>query len=135
MFISLLAALSFYVIDGDTLSINNSRHRLYCIDSPELAQPFSIAAKERLEEVLESSQDIRVEVIGRDRYKRSISKIYIGGKDVSKTLVEEGYAYVYRQFCNDESFNALEQQAKEKGLNIWSQQLIELPWDYRNRLR
>jgi micrococcal nuclease len=126
-----LVSLLPYVIDGDTLKINNVRHRLYCIDAPELSQNYGPESRQRLNSLI-SNQKLTIEVLGVDIYGRNISKITNEtGIDVSKELVAEGLAHTYSLYCTDIEFNSLEDKAKKEGLNIWSQSIVIPPWVYR----
>lgn len=123
-------------VDGDTskLEINGKTEtvRYLLIDTPETnhpklgVQPFGPEAKKRTTELLNSGQ-ITIEYdIGErvDKYGRLLAYIYVDGKSVQETLLEEGLArvaYVYppnTRYLSE--FEAAEKRAKEKKIGIWS---------------
>ena len=56
----------------------------------------------------------------KDRYGRIVGRVYVGGIDVNRELVAQGYAWVYRKYSNDAELLRLEAEAKEKGLGLWA---------------
>jgi endonuclease YncB( thermonuclease family) len=92
------------IIDGDTLELTSGeRIRILDVDTPELRgarcnREFALAmrAKERLEELVASGQPVVVSRQGRDRYRRALAEITIGGEDVATLLMRDGLALPYR---------------------------------------
>ena len=102
------------IIDGDTIDVDidlgfkihiKERIRLYGINAPESRtrdadeKKKGIAAKQRLQELLEQAQDgiftIKTEMDKGGKYGRCLGSIIIGGMNVNKTLVQEGHAVEY----------------------------------------
>lgn len=90
------------VIDGDTIELNGETIRLLDIDTPETFKPrcarergIGLAAKARLVGLL-ARGNITLDRGGRDRYKRTLAKVYVDGKDVGAVLLAEGHALPYR---------------------------------------
>ena len=77
----------------------------------------------------------RVVVQDTDRYGRTIGRVYVGGVDVSAALVEQGAAWVYRQFARDRALFRLEAQAKAAKRGLWGLPKAQRcpPWDWRRR--
>lgn len=85
------------ITDGDTIRCGAERIRLADIDAPELSQPkcpteraLAIRARDRLAELLGS--EFQIHRTGTDRYKRTLARITVQGKDVGEVLVAEGLA-------------------------------------------
>ncbi|WP_445558063.1 thermonuclease family protein [Ochrobactrum sp. A-1] len=89
------------MIDGDTFTIRAERIRIANIDAPEIGHPkcdaerrLGLVARKRLAELLGSGQ-VDIEKgdpeSGRikDRYGRTLALVYVDGKDVGETLIEE----------------------------------------------
>lgn len=89
------------VIDGDTITIGSERIRIANIDAPEIGHPkcdaerrLGLVARQRLAALLGSGQ-VDAEKgdpeSGRvkDRYGRTLALVYVDGKDVGETLIEE----------------------------------------------
>lgn len=88
------------VVDGDTFRIGDERIRLIGIDTAELdcrcARECTLArkAQARLRELLASGY-VTIERKGRDRYRRTLAIVRVGGRDVGTMLTEEGLARQY----------------------------------------
>ncbi len=70
-----------------------------------------------------------------DRYGRIVGRVYVGGIDVNRELVAQGFAWVYRKYSNDAELLELEAQAKEKGLGLWADSNPIPPWKWRRGRR
>jgi endonuclease YncB( thermonuclease family) len=92
------------IIDGDTIELTSGeRIRILNVDTPELQgarcnREFALAmrAKERLAELLAAGRPISISRQGRDRYRRALAVVTIGGEDVAALLIREGLALPYR---------------------------------------
>jgi len=115
------------VIDGDTIVLDNGETVRYVgIDTPEVDEHFYLEAKVR-NVMLVQGRPVRVLVCGmepRDRYGRVLAWVTSGGIPVNETLVKEGYARVMTippcGLVRAKEFKALEQEAKDRKLGIWS---------------
>lgn len=79
------------VHDGDTFYANGRRIRVRGIDTPELGQPRSFAARERLQQLL-SSGTVTLQPRAVDKYGRTVATVMVNGQDVAAVLRAEGYA-------------------------------------------
>lgn len=124
-------------VDGDTIKVmyegEERSIRYLLIDTPEMnysnddnPEPFAEEATDRNDELLRSGQ-VTIEFDEGDRedkYGRLLAYIYVDGKSVQKTLLEEGYArvaYVVEpntKYVDD--FNAAANRAKEAEKGVWS---------------
>ena len=117
-----LAGKVVRITDGDTLRLLVDRRevkiRLAEIDTPERGQPYGSRAKEVLSE-LAFGKPARVAVVDRDRYGRTVGRVYVGNLDVNAELVRRGAAWVYRKYAKDPSLFALEAEARraKRGLS------------------
>ena len=48
----------------------------------------------------------------RDRYGRTVGRVYVDGRDVNAELVRAGYTWVYQKYATDRSLSGLEAEAK-----------------------
>ncbi|ETV92161.1 hypothetical protein, variant [Aphanomyces invadans] len=111
--------------------------RLAGVDTPEMphfgkeCQPYAKEAKAWLLNELKD-RVVTVTLLRRDQYGRAVCMVayreswWNGTKNVSEVLLRRGLAKVYRLSGAEyggllDNFNALENQAKEAKLNIWSQ--------------
>lgn len=99
------------VRDGDTFVINipnipdvfgsNIAVRIRGIDTPEKndkreeIKAIAYKAKEELERLFDSSDDIVLYDLGRDKYFRLLASVKIGGVDVADYMIEKGLAKKY----------------------------------------
>ena len=100
------------VVDGDTLDVSidlgfdvwvKKRVRLYGINAPESRtrdleeKKKGIAAKEKLQELLEASNGIFViKSHGVGKYGRCLGTIYVEGDNINERLLAEGLAEKYK---------------------------------------
>ena len=74
------------IADGDTLTLlvdhRQLKIRLAEIDTPERGQPYGSRAKEALSQ-LAFGKRARVVAVDRDRYGRTVGRVYVGDTDVN----------------------------------------------------
>ena len=125
------------ISDGDTLTLLTAakeqvKVRLAEIDTPESKQPYGTRARQALSDMA-FGKDARVEVQDRDRYGRTVGRVFVGATDVNATLVQQGAAWVYRQYSRDPRLLALEAEAKAARRGLWALPESERipPWEWR----
>lgn len=125
------------VSDGDTFTLltpdkQQIKVRLSEIDAPESAQPYGTKAKQALSDLI-FSKDVQVVKDDMDRYGRLVGHIYVNGDHVNRKLVQEGMAWAYRQYLQDQTLLQDEQQAREAKRGLWSLPGTEQvpPWEWR----
>lgn len=85
------------VYDGDTFTVAGTRYRISGIDAPEIEgdcvteKVYARTARNRLEELLQY-KTVSLKIIGRDRYKRSLTIVTVDGQDVGDVILREGLA-------------------------------------------
>ena len=129
------------ISDGDTFTLlthdkQQIKVRLSEIDTPEKAQPFGTRAQQALSTLI-FSKDVRVVREDTDRYGRLVGHVYVDGTHVNRKMVQEGMAWVYRQYNKDKSLLQDEQEAREAGRGLWSLPSTEQvpPWEWRKGSR
>lgn len=129
--------------DGDTIRVNQGGQtitlRLACVDAPEMAQaPWGQQSANRLQQLLPIGQTVRLRVIDRDQYGRTVAEVFKGNQSVNLQIVREGMAVVYRQYlngCNSNQYLQAEVEAKQKKRGYWKQNNPVMPWDFRRANR
>lgn len=132
-----------HIADGDTVTVlrdgQKVKVRLYGVDCPEKRQAYGTKAK-RFTSDLAGMQRVEVVPVTVDRYSRTIADVYIegDGENLSEELVRNGYAWVYRKYCNKRICSfwlKLEAKARVNGIGLWSDSEPIPPWQWRRGKR
>ncbi|WP_372422854.1 thermonuclease family protein [Salinarimonas chemoclinalis] len=131
------------VVDGDTIVLAREgrapdlRIRLFGIDAPEGDQtctdargrpwPCGDFAAGRLAQLAEG-RVVACEERDRDRYERIVAICRVGGLDLNGTMVEEGFAFAYREFS--ERYVAQERAARRDRRGVFAGRALA-PWEHR----
>lgn len=125
------------IYDGDTVRATCggaiTKIRLYCVDTPEIAQaPWGLEARDHLRKLAPAHTAITLKRHEVDRYGRTIGEISAGGLNLNLEQVKAGMAAVYPQYCKDARFFDAEKVAKAAKLGIWATPgPHQTPWTYR----
>lgn len=121
-----------YVYDGDTVKLGDGRKlRFIGINTPEInhdggpSEPYSQAARKRLQQLLGDGRiRVRYGKEHHDRYGRLLGHPYLAdGRSINALLLKEGLAttlVVPPNTWNLACYQAVERQARDSGLGIWS---------------
>jgi endonuclease YncB( thermonuclease family) len=127
------------IVDADTIYIGQTKIRFSGIDAPETDQvcldaagktwTCGIEARERLRAFSEN-REWSCELTGTDIYRRSLGSCTVGGENVSRWLVQNGWALAFRKYSTE--YVPDEGSAREHQRGLWSGAFIA-PWDWRHR--
>jgi len=121
-----------YVYDGDTVKLTDGRKiRFIGINTPEIAhdggrsEPYAQSARKRLQQLLgEGRLRLRYGSERHDRYGRTLAHPYLeDGRSINTLLLQEGLAttlVVPPNTWNQGCYHTVEQQARQRGLGVWS---------------
>lgn len=122
------------ISDGDTLTVliaqQQIKVRLVEIDAPETGQTFGNRSKQSLSALCFNKQ-ARLEDKGKDRYGRTLARVYCDGIDANAEQVRRGMAWVYDRYVTDRSLYALQGEAKEARRGLWADAEPMPPWEWR----
>lgn len=98
-----ISGAGLHVVDGDTVDFDGRRWRLTGYDTPEIYHAHcprerhrGIVAAARLVALIEAGAVLEPDTGGRrDKYKRGLARLTLGGIDVGGTLIAEGHARAY----------------------------------------
>lgn len=121
------------VIDGDTFESKGQRFRLSEIDAPEHDQTFGEESKNYLSSLI-LHKNIKVDVVGTDKYGRKIVLIYLNNENINLIMVQGGYAWWYRYYSHDKNLEEAEAQARKNKKGLWKFS-AENPYDFRKRTK
>lgn len=127
------------VADGDTLTVLNDRVlikiRLVEIDAPEKAQAFGNRSKQSLSDLC-FNKIVKLEDKRKDRYGRTLTRVYCDGVDANAEQVRRGMAWVYRKYAPKNSpLYEVETAARNERRGLWADNDPVPPWDWRNSKR
>lgn len=126
----------FRVIDGDTLILSpNEKVRLIGVDTPETKHPkkpiecFGREATEFTTRIAAGKMvSLRLDevnaVVGhKDKYGRTLGYVYLeDGTFLNAEIIRQGFGHAYTRFPFRylEKFTALQREARERGVGLWS---------------
>jgi endonuclease YncB( thermonuclease family) len=120
-----------WVIDGDTVIVNNQRIRLFGIDAPEIGQKGGALARAHLIRIA-GGTIVRVEPDAIDRYGRIVARLWQGEADLSRRMVSDGFAVATTRWDMDYAPDEFEARRRQRGL--WHDDPVRGigdPWKYR----
>lgn len=122
------------VADGDTLTVLVDRQqikvRLVEIDAPEKRQAFGNRSKQSLSDLCFNKTATLADK-GKDRYGRTLARVYCDGVDANAEQVRRGMAWVFRRYSKDPTLLVLESEARHAKLGLWADHAPVPPWEWR----
>lgn len=121
--------------DGDTVVVldkfnNQITIRLAEVDCPESKQAFGKQAKQFTADQV-GMKVVTYQVISKDRYNRSIAKIFYDGKYLSREIIKNGFGWHYKQYSTSSELATIEILAKKNNLGLWNEKNPTPPWQFR----
>lgn len=124
------------IADGDTLTVLIDRQqvkvRLVEIDAPEKSQAFGTRSKQSLSDMCFNTE-AQVRDKGKDRYGRTLGRVYCVGMDANAEQIKRGMAWVYDKYVTDHSLYRLQDEAKAAKQGLWADAEPMPPWEWRHR--
>ncbi|AKJ27961.1 thermonuclease family protein [Caldimonas brevitalea] len=99
--------------DGASPGAKPLKLRLDGIDAPESCQPWGAEATQALRERV-LGRRVRLELRGRDKYRRSVAGVWLGAQDLNAWMVREGHAWSYRYRHGAGPYRPLEAEARAR---------------------
>lgn len=129
-----LSGKATIITDGDSFTlfmINKSQVRieLYGIDCPEQGQGYAKKAKDFLKNLI-ANKNVKVKRMEIDSNGRTVGIVTVGDKVVNEELLKAGLAW-HLVKDNNEAWTALETEAKNKKIGLWSSGNPIPPWEWR----
>lgn len=124
------------VSDGDTLTVlteakDSVKVRLHGVDAPEAKQAFGNRAKQELSELV-FGKAVRVEVEDKDRYGRTVGRVFVGDIAVNAEMVRRGFAWWYREYAKKSvELATAEAEARNAKRGLWAEPNAVAPWEFR----
>ena len=103
------------ISDGDTVTVLDGttqvKVRLNAIDAPEHDQAFGTKSKEALAGRI-FGKTVTVLWTDRDKYGRTLGHVILDGKWINKWMVQEGFAWHYKQYSSDKRLARWEDESR-----------------------
>lgn len=136
------------VVDGDTLHFTNDKCRILYIDTPESkrnnkakrdvrqCKNFTLDTMVKMgkqstahaKTLVKVGKSYKYDVIGKDRYKRSLCVVYTPKGIFNELMVKDGYAVAFDKYLPKEverKYHLLEREAKSANRGLWKYQNID----------
>ena len=124
------------VVDGDTITVLRDKEqvkiRLVEIDAPEKGQAFGNKSKQSLSDLC-FDKTAQLDDKGKDRYGRTLARVYCDGIDANAEQVRRGMAWVYDRYVTDRSLYGLQDDARAAKRGLWVDPAPVPPWEWRHR--
>ena len=128
------------VLDGDTIEVALSsgpvQVRFGSVDAPEKKQPWGREAREALTRKL-GGREVELDVVSQDQYDRLVAVVGLDDENVNAWLVQQGYAWAYREYTKDKNYCAWEAEARAAQRGLWALPVAQrhAPWEFRSAQR
>lgn len=161
--VSLVTGKIAKIADGDTVTIESStvryKVRLVGVDTPEQhlvtpkgsfgQEPWGQGATDYLAEKLPLGTEVQLQVFGKDKYNRTLGRIFKDKEDINLLMVKAGWAIPYiiceGNTCDKKYFENFKTKAyleachlarkNRDGIFDKHQPLKEMPYEFRMRLQ
>lgn len=125
-----------HVYDGDTVELKNTegrfKLRLAGIDAPERNQAYGQKSRRALAKLCKSDKVVvTAQILGTDKYNRSLGNLQCDHVDAGLHLVEQGLAWHYAKHSNNVSTQNAELVARQKKRGLWKDKKPMPPWVWR----
>ncbi len=124
------------ISDGDTIKILVNKKqvnvRLEGIDAPEAKQSFGNRSKQSLSNLV-FGKEVLVQKTGEDRYGRTLGVVMLGDTNINAKMIEDGWAWHYKEYNKDKRLAELEKEAKAAKRGLWADTNPLPPWEFRAR--
>lgn len=124
------------ISDGDTIKVITTNKqqvtiRLVEIDAPEKKQAYGQQAKKTLSSLC-YKETATVKERGKDKYGRTLARVYCRQLDVNAEMVKRGMAWAFLKYLTDPAIAEFEQEAKAQKIGLWADANPVSPWDFRH---
>lgn len=127
-----------HVTDGDTVIVQSGQIktiiRLDGIDAPESDQQKGKESAGKLQELV-LDKEVSVSFSEKDKYGRTIGRIYVEDTWVNLEMVKSGYAWHYKKYSKDETLAEAEKAARKNEVGVWEDDKPVPPWRFRRIMR
>ena len=109
------------VVDGDTVHVVSGNVdttiRLASIDAPEGKQEYGMQSTQLLRKLIDQ-RTVKVVIIEKDRYGRSVGTIWHEGKDINGEMVRLGAAWYLPDYHKSRKYELFHQSARKMRIGL-----------------
>lgn len=110
------------VIDGDSIDIRGTNHRLWGIDAPESgqfcgSQRMGQRSANALSAII-AGRTLRCQDRGSGGWGRRVLHCTAAGEDIQARMVREGWAYAFSKYSHD--YEPQQVEARRANLGVWA---------------
>ena len=121
---------------GDVFTVKGDDGKLYVVhlranDAPDTGQKYFNESKDALTKLIKK-KTVDVHWTEKDHAGRVIGDVYVGEVLVNLHMIEDGWAWYYKEHLESDELQDAEQEAREAHRGLWAQESPQSPWDYRN---
>jgi endonuclease YncB( thermonuclease family) len=108
------------------------------IDAPEKDQAYGQKSKQSLSQLV-FGRDVTVDFTKKDKYGRTVGKVFLNKQDMCLEQVKRGLAWHYKQYqveqSNDDQnlYAQADLTAKNQLAGLWKDKNPTPPWEYRKK--
>lgn len=122
------------ISDGDTFTARCEAEtlaiRLAEIDAPEKGQPYGDRSKQHLSSLC-FRQQAEIHPKTKDRYGRTVARVYCAGVDANAAMVRDGMAWAFTKYLTDPRIARIEAEARAGRVGLWSDPHSQPPREWR----
>lgn len=123
------------VSDGDTIKVRNPEWKIETLrilgfDAPEsfdtrfgYIECYGKEASDFLRKYLPVGTNVEIIYHGKDKYKRDLAEVFVNGESIAKTMLKNGYGWVYRGGIEPSNYRELleiENSLKNSNIGLWA---------------
>ena len=78
-------------------------------------------------------REVELDVVSQDQYDRLVAVVGLDDENVNAWLVQQGYAWAYREYTKDKNYCAWEAEARSAHRGLWALPAAQrhAPWEFR----
>ena len=74
---------------------------------------------------------VEIRATGKDRYGRTLARVFVDGADVNLAMVKAGMAWRFDKYSKDGAFQTAQEGAQRARRGLWADPAPVAPWEWR----
>jgi len=76
---------------------------------------------------------VEIRATGKDRYGRTLARVFVDGTDVILAMVKAGMAWRFDKYSKDGAFQTAQEEARAARRGLWAAPAPVAPWERRKQ--